>query len=213
MAKIIDGNFNWLVAGSPRNHPTGSWKLSNAWDLESNAGNSVFSAVNGEIIEKQSPSNAGHLYGTSITIRGEGNYPTIFYSNLSSVNKNVGSRVSVGEKIGEVANAPGGSRPYIHIALPSGKNITSVIDQNGNFTENNNTFSSGVENTAAAAAGAATVAGEISGNKSKNDGGGDGGSFMDKVYGTLAKGLIPFGLVTGVAGMAEEVKRIKELMK
>jgi len=212
MSKIIGGNFNWLVAGGPRNHPTGSWKLSNAWDLESDAGNSVFSAVDGEVIEKQSPSNAGHLYGTSITIRGEGNYPTIFYSNLSSVNKNVGSKVSVGEKIGEVANAPGGARPYIHIALPSGKNITSLIDQNGNFAVNNNTSSSGAEDAAAAAAGAAVAAGEISGSK-KDDGGGDGGSFMDKVYGTLTKGLIPFGLVTGVAGMAEEVKRIKGLMK
>jgi len=212
MSDIIAGNFQWKSNGGPRNHPSGSWKLSNAWDLESRAGNDVFSAVNGMVTEKQSPSTPGHLYGTSITIRGEGSYPTIFYSNLSSVNVNIGSQVRVGDKLGEIANAPAGTSPYIHIALPIGKDITSIISNNGSFVSPSGS-SSGVEDAAVAAgaAGAAGATALASGDGKKDSG--DGGSFMDKFYGTLTKGLLPFGLVTGVAGMKEEVERIKELMK
>lgn len=219
MAKLLGGNFTWINGGYRRGmstHSGQSWKERLAWDIAANPGQNVYSAVNGIVTSKESPSGvSGHRYGTYLTIRGSAGAPDIFYSNLQGVRVDRGSRVRVGDKIGEIASAPSRGNSFLHFAVNNG-DISSVVESDGTLvygtSTSNSDSSSG--NAAAAGAGAAALTGnDGKSKKEKESNDMEGKPLIDKVSRGLAKVLLPFGLVSGIAGLAEEVKRMKELMK
>jgi hypothetical protein len=94
----------------------------------------VYSITDGTVTKiKTLKTGDGHLYGTSIEILGRGEYPTIFYCNLSGVKVRVGNKIHVGEKLGKVAQSPDQMGSYLHVALPFGKYISSLIQSDGSI--------------------------------------------------------------------------------
>lgn len=221
MAKLLGGNFTWINGGYRRGmstHSGQSWKERLAWDIAANPGQNVYSAVNGIVTSKESPRGvSGHRYGTYVTIRGNAGAPEVFYSNLQGVRVDRGSRVSVGDKIGEVASAPSRGDSFLHFAVSNG-DISSVVESDGTLVYGATTPSSDSSaDDVAAGAGAAALTGNDGKSKKekkeKEPSDMEGKPLIDKVSRGLAKVLLPFGLVSGIAGLAEEVKRMKELMK
>lgn len=224
MAKLLGGNFTWINGGYRRGtstHSGQSWKERLAWDIAANPGQNVYSAVNGVVTSKESPRGvAGHRYGTYVTIRGNSGAPEVFYSNLQGVRVDRGSRVRVGDKIGEVASAPSRGDSFLHFAVSNG-DISSVVESDGTlvYGVSSSNVSDVDAGDVAAGAGAAALTDDDKKNKKKKSekpeepDDMEGKPLIDKVSRGLAKVLLPFGLVSGIAGLAEEVKRMKELMK
>lgn len=214
---ILGGGFSWGVGGykdgpvDPEHMQGSGWKTKNAWDLEVRPGTDVYSIIEGIVVSIKSPSAQNtHLFGTSIEISGRGRYSNVdvFYCNLSSIDVRIGEKITLGEKLGKVAKPSSGKSPFLHVGLSFGNSITSFVDSSGNI---NGGDSSG--SVATGAAGAAGLTGDDDEKKKKkknkeNEPNDD--PLLKKVYGGLAKGLLP---LAAFGGLTEEVNRIKKLMK
>ena len=132
---ILGGKFQWGAGGysnGPIGHQGTSWKTENAWDLMTTPDTEVYSITDGVVTKIKSPkTDDSHLFGASIEVLGKGENPTVFYCNLSGIKVRVGSKVSVGEKLGKVATAPNHGESFLHVALPVGKSITSLVSSTG----------------------------------------------------------------------------------
>ena len=86
---ILGNSFRWGLGGyenGPFGHKGSNWKTENAWDLTTQSDTDVYSITDGTVTKiKTLKTGDGHLFGTSIEILGRGEYPTIFYCNLSFV--------------------------------------------------------------------------------------------------------------------------------
>ena len=91
---ILGNSFSWGLGGYENGqfgHKGSNWKTENAWDLNTQSDTDVYSITDGTVTKiKTLKTGDSHLFGTSIEILGRGEYPTIFYCNLSSVNTNSG---------------------------------------------------------------------------------------------------------------------------
>lgn len=198
---ILGNTFSWGLGGydnGPFGHKGSNWKTENAWDLNTQSDTDVYSITNGTVskIKTLKPGD-NHLFGTSIEIIGKGEYPTIFYCNLSSVKVRVGNKVYVGEKIGKVAPSPSGVQSYLHVALPYGKYISSLISSNGSIigSDSETTVVKPKEKTVE----------PVSSKKTSSD-----DDFATKITKAAIGVLSPIGLASG---LFEEVERIKKLLK
>ena len=132
---ILGGRFKWGPGGYNNGHighQGNSWKTENAWDLMTGSDVDVYSITEGTVMKiKNTKPNGGHLFGTSIEILGRGDYPTIFYSNLSGVKLTLGKKVRIGDKIGKVGSTSQKGESFLHVALPFGKKISDLVNENG----------------------------------------------------------------------------------
>jgi len=197
---ILGNSFSWGLGGYENGqfgHKGSNWKTENAWDLNTQSDTDVYSITDGTVTKiKTLKTGDSHLFGTSIEILGRGEYPTIFYCNLSSVKVRVGSKIYVGEKIGKVAPSPGNVQSYLHVALPYGKNISSLINSNGSMigSESKTTVDKPKEKQI-----------EPVGSKKTSD-----DDLATKITKAAIGVLSPIGLASS---LFEEVERIKKLLK
>lgn len=196
---ILGGKFQWGPGGysnGPIGHQGTSWKTENAWDLMTTPDTEVYSITDGVVTKIKSPkTNDSHLFGASIEVLGRGENPTVFYCNLSGIKVRVGSKVSVGEKLGKVATAPNRGESFLHVALPVGKSITSLVSSTGEiYTKTSKEpIVKKVEEPKT----------KDSVKKADSDTSGD-------IYSKIAKVLTPIALG---GALLEEVDKIKKLMK
>ena len=197
---ILGNSFSWGLGGYENGqfgHKGSNWKTENAWDLNTQSDTDVYSITDGTVTKiKTLKTGDSHLFGSSIEILGRGEYPTIFYCNLSSVKVRVGNKIHVGEKIGKVAPSPGDVQSYLHVALPYGKNISSLINSNGSMigSESKTTVDKPKEKQI-----------EPIGSKKTSD-----DDLATKITKAAIGVLSPIGLASS---LFEEVERIKKLLK
>ena len=197
---ILGNSFSWGLGGYENGqfgHKGSNWKTENAWDLNTQSDTDVYSITDGTVTKiKTLKTGDSHLFGTSIEILGRGEYPTIFYCNLSSVKVRVGNKIHVGEKIGKVAPSPGDVQSYLHVALPYGKKISSLINSNGSMigSESKTTVDKPKEKQI-----------EPIGSKKTSD-----DDLATKITKAAIGVLSPIGLASS---LFEEVERIKKLLK
>jgi hypothetical protein len=197
---ILGNSFSWGLGGYENGqfgHKGSNWKTENAWDLNTQSDTDVYSITDGTVTKiKTLKTGDSHLFGTSIEILGRGEYPTIFYCNLYGVKVRVGNKIHVGEKIGKVAPSPGNVQSYLHVALPYGKNISSLINSNGSMigSESKTTVDKPKEKQI-----------EPVGSKKTSD-----DDLATKITKAAIGVLSPIGLASS---LFEEVERIKKLLK
>jgi len=200
---ILGNTFTWGLGGydnGPFGHKGSNWKTENAWDLNTQSDTDVYSITDGTVSKiKTLKSGNNHLFGTSIEIIGKGDYPTIFYCNLSSVKVRVGNKVYVGEKIGKVSPSLGGVQSYLHVALPYGKYISSLINSDGSIK--------GSESETPIVKDKEKKEKNVE-PKSKTSS--DGEDIGTKITKAVVGAISPLGIATG---LFEEIERIKKLIK
>jgi hypothetical protein len=198
---ILGNSFSWGLGGyenGPFGHKGSNWKTENAWDLNTQSDTDVYSITDGTVTKiKTLKTGDGHLFGTSIEILGRGEYPTIFYCNLYGVKVRVGNKIHVGEKIGKVVPSPNQMGSYLHVALPFGKNITSLIQSDGSIK--------GSDSEVTVVKPKEKELEPVVGSKEPS-----GDDLATKITKAAIGVLTPIGLSSS---LFEEVERIKELLK
>ncbi len=135
--KNVDG-FTVDLENGPKNHqsrPLGNWQSDNAWDLFAPEGTVVKSYTEGIVSSVyNNGKKSGSVYGTQVLIKGDGNYPDIFYTHLKNVKLRKGYTVKVGDEIGEISEwctdescTKKHKSPHVHIGLPYGKHLKDLI--------------------------------------------------------------------------------------
>jgi hypothetical protein len=85
----IGGPFRTDLENGPKNHGAralGNWQSDNAWDVFAPAGSVVNSYTNGTVTKiRDTGKNSGKIFGTQVSIKGQGEYPDIFYTHLKNV--------------------------------------------------------------------------------------------------------------------------------
>jgi murein DD-endopeptidase MepM/ murein hydrolase activator NlpD len=111
------------------------WESDNAWDALAPIGTPVYSITNGTVISiKKTNSSRPNIYGSSVKIRGDDNFPDVFYTHIDSIDLSVGDKISIGDYIGMVAEPKVNTiPPHAHIGISNGQSISSLINQNGSF--------------------------------------------------------------------------------
>jgi len=132
------GDFTVDLENGPSNHrkrPLGNWPSDNAWDLFAPAGTVVNSYTDGTVSKVfNNGKRSGSVYGTQVTIKGDGNYPDIFYTHLKNVKLEQGQQIKVGDYVGEVSEwcktescVDYHSGSHVHIGLPYGKHLKDLL--------------------------------------------------------------------------------------
>jgi hypothetical protein len=128
----IGGPFRTDLENGPKNHGAralGNWQSDNAWDVFAPAGSVVNSYTNGTVTKiRDTGKNSGKIFGTQVSIKGQGEYPDIFYTHLKNVKLKKGDTVEVGDRIGEVSEWVGHDKmTHVHIGLPRGKHLKDLL--------------------------------------------------------------------------------------
>jgi hypothetical protein len=128
----IGGPFKTDLENGPKNHGSralGNWQSDNAWDVFAPAGSVVNSYTDGTVTKvRDTGKNSGKIFGTQVSIQGDGNYPDIFYTHLKNVKLKKGDVVKVGDRIGEVSEWVGHDKmTHVHIGLPRGKHLRDLL--------------------------------------------------------------------------------------
>jgi len=128
----IGGSFKTDLENGPKNHGSralGNWQSDNAWDVFAPAGSVVNSYTDGTVIKvRDTGKNSGKIFGTQVSIKGEGDFPDIFYTHLKNVKLKKGDTVKVGNQIGEVSEWVGHDKmTHVHIGLPRGKHLRDLL--------------------------------------------------------------------------------------
>jgi predicted chitinase len=128
----IGGVFKTDLENGPKNHGSralGNWQSDNAWDIFAPPGTVVNSYTNGKVKKvRDTGKNSGKIYGTQVTVTGEGEFPDIFYTHLRNVKLSVGDVVKVGDRIGEVSDwLTNPKATHVHIGLPFGNNLKTLL--------------------------------------------------------------------------------------
>lgn len=118
----------------PKNHESrkrGNWQSDNATDIFSKPGTTVYSITKGTVskIGGNDTDHTGKVYGGSITIKGKGGYPDIFYTHLQRIKVVEGQEVTLGTPLAEISlweTSPKGS--HVHVGLPYGIKLNSILD-------------------------------------------------------------------------------------
>lgn len=128
----IGGPFKTDLENGPKNHGSralGNWQSDNAWDIFAPEGTVVNSYTDGTVIKvRDTGKNSGKIFGTQVSIKGNKEYPDIFYTHLKNVKLKKGDIVSVGDRIGEVSEWVGHDKmTHVHIGLPKGKHLRDLL--------------------------------------------------------------------------------------
>jgi predicted chitinase len=128
----IGGVFKTDLENGPKNHGSralGNWQSDNAWDIFAPPGTVVNSYTNGKVKKiRDTGKNSGKIYGTQVTVTGEGEFPDIFYTHLRNVKLSVGDVVKVGDRIGEVSDwLTNPKATHVHIGLPFGNSLKTLL--------------------------------------------------------------------------------------
>lgn len=123
-----------IDANGPSNHGSralGNWQSDNAWDIFATGGTKVYSITSGIVSKIGGDENkhSGKIFGAQVTVTGQDGYPNIFYTHLTNLQVAKGDMVEPGTMIGEITNwddNPAGE--HVHIGLPYGESISSLID-------------------------------------------------------------------------------------
>lgn len=131
-ATNIGGKFTTDLENGPKNHgsrPLGNWESDNAWDVFAPAGTVVNSYTNGTVTKVyNNGKNSGKIYGTQVSIKGTGDYPSIFYTHLKNVKIKAGDTIKVGDVIGEISEwLDGPNMTHVHIGLPKGHHLKDLL--------------------------------------------------------------------------------------
>jgi murein DD-endopeptidase MepM/ murein hydrolase activator NlpD len=123
-----------------KNDPERNWYSDNAWDVLSPSGTQIYSLTDGKITSvKQSASSAPNIYGIQIIVAGQNGYPDIFYTHTDSPAVSVGDVVKVGDPIAQIGLPKTKEMPHhVHIGLPPGVHISSLMSQGGQFKSRKN---------------------------------------------------------------------------
>lgn len=89
-------------------------------------GTAVYAIANG-VIQTVSP-----LYGSYLTLKVDNSDHTLFYVHIYNFTVKAGERVSVGQKIAEIApqSVNGNVPPHLHLGLQTGKYLMDYMDRN-----------------------------------------------------------------------------------
>lgn len=128
----IGGTFKTDLENGPKNHGKrafGNWQSDNAWDVFSPPGTVVNSYTNGVVSKvRNTGKNSGKIYGTQVSIQGDGKFPDIFYTHLKNVNLKRGDKVSLGDYIGQISEWIGHEgMEHVHIGLPRGHHLRELL--------------------------------------------------------------------------------------
>ena len=98
------------------------WQNLNAWDLFASPGTKVTAYLNGTVTEiKDSGNSHPKVYGVAITVQGSDGHPDAYYSHLTNPQVKVGSKVTHGTYIGDIALWTAYPQwSHVHIAMSSG---------------------------------------------------------------------------------------------
>lgn len=112
-----------------------NWQSNNAWDILGDAGTTIYSLTNGTVKSvKQTSDSATNVFGISISVSGADGYPDIFYTHTDNPFVKSGDKVTVGSPIAQIGMPKTDSMPkHVHIGLPFGTHISSLISQGGEF--------------------------------------------------------------------------------
>jgi murein DD-endopeptidase MepM/ murein hydrolase activator NlpD len=109
------------VVGMRHQPVTGEWRMHQGIDIKYNKGSRINAARTGKIVATNSTchksrSNCGGGYGNYVVIKhGNGLYS--IYAHLSKINTRVGTRVSAGDKIGEMGNTGLTKDTHLHFGI------------------------------------------------------------------------------------------------
>ena len=133
-------NFKGDIINGPKYHQSralGNWQSDNAWDLFAPAGTKWYSLTKGKVTKiKNTGKTTGKIYGTQVTVKGEDGYPDIFYTHLKNVSLNVGDKIEMGDKIGEVSEWGKSKGTHVHVGLPYGKHIKNLLSSDYSSLKN-----------------------------------------------------------------------------
>jgi predicted chitinase len=128
----IGGTFKTDLENGPKNHggrALGNWESDNAWDIFSSPGTVVNSYTDGIVTRiRDTGKNSGKIFGTQVSIKGENNFPDIFYTHLKNVKLQKGDKVKVGDYIGVISEWVGHEgMEHVHIGLPRGRHLRELL--------------------------------------------------------------------------------------
>jgi peptidoglycan hydrolase-like protein with peptidoglycan-binding domain/predicted nucleotidyltransferase len=128
----IGGTFNTDLENGPKNHgkrALGNWQSDNAWDIFSPPGTVVNAYTDGTVTKiRDTGKNSGKIYGTQVSIKGNGEFPDIFYTHLKNVKLQKGDTVKVGDYIGEISEwLDHANMTHVHIGLPRGRHLKELL--------------------------------------------------------------------------------------
>lgn len=128
----IGGVFKTDLENGPSNHSKrafGNWESDNAWDVFAPPGTVVNSYTSGTVSKiRDTGKNSGKVFGTQVSIKGENNFPNIFYTHLKNVNLRRGDKVQVGDYIGQISEWVGHEgMEHVHIGLPRGRHLKELL--------------------------------------------------------------------------------------
>ena len=128
----IGGTFKTDLENGPKNHGSralGNWESDNAWDIFSPPGTVVNSYTDGTVKKvRDTGKNSGKIFGTQVSIKGNGEFPDIFYTHLKNVKLQKGDTVKVGDYIGEISEWVGHeTMTHVHIGLPRGHHLKELL--------------------------------------------------------------------------------------
>ena len=134
----IGGPFKTDIENGPSNHGKrafGNWQSDNAWDVFAPPGSVVNAYTEGKVLKiRNTNKRSGKVFGTQVTVKGEGNFPDIFYTHLKNVKLSVGDNVKLGDYIGEVTEwctdescSEMHNGTHVHIGLPKGRHIKELL--------------------------------------------------------------------------------------
>jgi len=134
----IGGPFKTDIENGPSNHSKrafGNWQSDNAWDIFAPPGSVVNSYTEGKVTRiRNTNKRSGKVFGTQVSIKGNGEFPDIFYTHLKNVKLTPGDTVKLGDYIGEVTEwctdescSKMHSGTHVHIGLPRGRHIRELL--------------------------------------------------------------------------------------
>ena len=129
----LGGVFKTDLENGPKNHGSrslGNWQSDNAWDIFASPGTVVNSYTEGTVSKiRDTGKNSGKIFGTQVSIKGNNEFPDIFYTHLKNVKLKNGDIVKVGDYIGEISEWVGHEgMTHVHVGLPYGKHLKDLLN-------------------------------------------------------------------------------------
>ena len=148
----LGGVFSVDLENGPSNHGKrafGNWQSDNAWDNFASPGTEVPSFTEGTVTKiRNSGKRSGKVFGTQVSIKGNGEFPDIFYTHLKNVKLSVGDKVKLGDYIGQVTEwckdescSEHHSGTHVHIGLPKGRHLRELLKNSDEIFSGKSTIS------------------------------------------------------------------------
>ena len=142
--KIFD-NIEPIWGGGPNSHgarhpdSTGKdWESNNAYDVMGPEGTPIYSITNGYVNKvRDNPSGlrsfgGKRVYGDSLSIRGSGGDPDVFYTHITDIVVEDGDPIKVGQLLAYITKGELGIPDHLHIGVKIG-DVKDFVDVNGSI--------------------------------------------------------------------------------